>query len=294
MGNWQRWLKAPATLWFRRALFQVHLWLGIGLGLYVLMISVSGSAIVLRPQMSRWFVPSEVVPGPTALKDAALEARVAEIYADYAVKMVVASTNEARATYVVLDKDGTESSRFFDQYRGVDLGSSFPWQVAATEWLVDLHDDLLMDRKGRRLNGWGGVLFMGMIVTGLVLWWQGSRRWKEGLVIRRRSPRSFNWQLHSFLGLWALPLMLAWGITAMYFAWPAPFDWLIDSFDADINDFDRPDGWLRFLIDLHFGRFRGLLWANVLWIFLGLIPAVLYITGFIVWYKRVVRRLPPQ
>ena len=52
MNGWQRWLQAPHTLPLRRALFQVHLWLGIVCGLYVLMISLTGSAIVLRPQIA--------------------------------------------------------------------------------------------------------------------------------------------------------------------------------------------------------------------------------------------------
>jgi len=291
MGAWQRWLKAPATLRWRRLLFQLHLWLGIGLGLYVLMISVSGSAIVMRPQINRWLIPSEVTPtDAAALEGAALEARVAAVYAsDATVKLITPPTREGRAVYVVLDRAGIEHTRFFDQYRGIDLGSTYPWPVQTVEWLTRLHDDLLLDRQGRRLNGWGGVLFMVMLVSGLVLWWQGKRRWRDGLVIRRESARPFMWQLHSFLGFWSMLMIFIWGLTAMYFAWPTAFEWFIDAMDSDLDDFERPDGWLRLLIDLHFGRFRGLLWANILWIILGLLPAALYISGFLLWYRRVLR-----
>lgn len=292
MNGWQRWVKAPQTLWFRRVLFQIHLWLGIGVGLYVLMISITGSAIVLRPQFSRWFVPSEVEnTAGTELTGAALDARIAEIYQeDYEIVMTVPSSRAGRATYVMLKRNGEEVPRFFDQFTGADLGPSYPWQVATVEWLTDLHDNLLAGREGRRINGWGGILFLLMVVSGLVLWWQGSRRWQDGLQIKRNSTRDFNWQLHNFLGFWSMLLMLAWGVTAIYFAYPEPFDLFIDWIDDDVNDFERPEGFLRFLIDIHFGRFRGLLWANILWIFLGLLPAVMFITGFILWYKRVLRR----
>ncbi len=47
-GAWQRWLRAPQTLGWRRALFQIHLWLGVGFGLYVLLIALSGSALLLK------------------------------------------------------------------------------------------------------------------------------------------------------------------------------------------------------------------------------------------------------
>lgn len=293
MSYWKRWSQAPQTFWFRRALFQVHLWMGIGLGLYILLISVSGSAIVLRPQMSRWLIPSQVPSTEgVELTGAALEARVAEIYAaDYTVARVVPSEREGRATYVaLLNADGEEETRFFDQYAGTDLGSTYPWPVATVEWLTRLHDELLMGRQGRKLNGIGGILFLAMTLSGVIIWWQGSRRWHEGLLIRRASTRSFNWQLHSFLGFWSLAMMFIWGLTSVYFAWPGPFDAVIDWFDSDQDDFDRPDGWLLTMIDFHFGRFRGLLWANILWIFLGFLPAVMFITGFILWYRRVATR----
>jgi len=293
MNQWQRWVQAPATNWLRRLMFQVHLWLGLAIGLYVLMISVSGSAIVLRPQFSRWFIPSEVAStAGEALQDEALRASVVAAYPDHEVLLVAPATRAGRATYVELARGGVETSRYFDQYAGVDLGDTFPWQMDTIEWLTDLHDELLLGRDGRTLNGFGGILFLVMTLSGLVLWWQGKRRWQEGLMLRRAGPRSFNWKLHSFLGFWSLWLMLAWGITAVYFAWPEPFDVVIDWIDRDLTDFDRPDGFLRFMIDLHFGRFRGLFWANLLWIVLGLLPAVLFITGLIVWYRRVIRGRP--
>jgi uncharacterized iron-regulated membrane protein len=46
----------------RRAFFQIHLWLGIALSLYVLVISVSGSVIVFRRELDRALCPG---PGQT-------------------------------------------------------------------------------------------------------------------------------------------------------------------------------------------------------------------------------------
>lgn len=292
MNGWQRWVQAPGTTRFRRILFQVHLWLGIGLGVYILFISVSGSAVVLRPQINRWYINNEVPSTEgVALTGAALEARIAETFADYHVTNVVLPRREGRAVYVSLERNGEEFSRYFDQYTGSDLGATFPWQVATVEWLTRLHDDLLLDRRtGRRINALGGLLLIVMVFSGLVLWWQGRRRWTDGLRFNRASAHSFLWQLHSFLGFWSLLLLLVWGITAIYFAFPEPFDFIVDAMDDTPDDFDRPDGWLRFLVNMHFGRFRGY-WAGLpyLWIVLGLLPAVMYITGFILWYKRVLK-----
>ncbi len=231
MNGWQRWWQAPHTHWLRRALFQLHLWLGIGFGLYVLVISVSGSAIVLRPWIHRWLVQDP-----------------AEAFAS--------------------------------------------WPVRTVEWLTLLHDELFLERSGRTLNGIGGLVFLLLVFSGVALWWQGRRRWHQGLLLRANGARSMLWQLHSFAGFWAFLLFFAWGITAVYFAWPLPFDLLMDHFDPDLLDAERPDGWLLFLIDLHFGRFRGTLWAACLWTLLGLLPAFMYISGFVLWYRRVLQRHP--
>ena len=293
MNRWQRWVQAPQTTLFRRILFQVHLWMGIGLGLYILVISVSGSAVVLRPQINRWFVQNQV--GSTAgteLTGTALELAVAEVYSDYTVSNIIPPRRQDSAVYVALERNGEESSRYFDQYAGADLGNTYPWQVRTVEWITRLHDDLLLDRTtGRTINAFGGMLFLVMVASGIIIWWQGRRRWVDGLRFNRASSHSFMWQLHSFLGFWSLLLLFVWGITAVYFAFPQPFDFIVDAMDKDLEDFERPDGWLRFLVNLHFGRFRGS-WPGFpyLWTVLGLLPAVMFISGFILWYRRVLRR----
>ena len=52
----ERILRRPQTLWIRKAVFQIHLWTGIAIGLYIVVISVSGSAVVFRREMMRVLV----------------------------------------------------------------------------------------------------------------------------------------------------------------------------------------------------------------------------------------------
>src|SRR5262245_30828373 len=51
MTTWERWVRQPQKIWLRRALFQVHLWSGIAIGLYIFMISVTGSVLVYRNEL---------------------------------------------------------------------------------------------------------------------------------------------------------------------------------------------------------------------------------------------------
>ena len=48
---WQQWLRQPQRLALRRTIFQIHLWSGIGLGLYVFFISVTGAVLVYRNEL---------------------------------------------------------------------------------------------------------------------------------------------------------------------------------------------------------------------------------------------------
>ena len=51
---WRQWLWQPKSIWIRKLVFQLHLWSGILLGLYVVVVCASGSAIVFRNDIYDW------------------------------------------------------------------------------------------------------------------------------------------------------------------------------------------------------------------------------------------------
>ena len=55
MGIWQRWLQHPERLWLHKLFFQIHYAAGLGIGLYVLALSISGSIIVYRNELPPTF-----------------------------------------------------------------------------------------------------------------------------------------------------------------------------------------------------------------------------------------------
>ena len=54
LSGWQQWLKQPQTLWLYNTLFQIHFWIGAVTGVYLALMSVTGSIIVYRNELSRW------------------------------------------------------------------------------------------------------------------------------------------------------------------------------------------------------------------------------------------------
>ncbi|HEX7081217.1 MAG TPA: PepSY domain-containing protein [Gammaproteobacteria bacterium] len=286
------WVDRPQSSRLRRALFQVHLWTGIVLGVYVVVISVSGSVAVFRREVNFALIPRTVeTVGETRLDRSALEAALAPRYPGYRLVRISEPRRPERPVQVALERDGIEISRLVDPYTGRDLGSPFPAGVRVMEWIVRLHDDLLAGETGRKLNGAAGVLCTALVLTGAVIWWPGRRRWRYALTMRRgRGAPRLSWQLHSVLGFWCFALLLGWAVTGVYFAFPQPFEAVMDGLDSDPSDLSRPgEGLLLALIKLHFGRFGGL-GIRFTWALLGLVPAVLFVTGFTMWWRRVVRR----
>src|SRR5271169_2006753 len=54
LGLWRQWLWRPRNTWIRKLAFQIHLWSGLLLGLYIVVVCASGSAIVFRNDIYDW------------------------------------------------------------------------------------------------------------------------------------------------------------------------------------------------------------------------------------------------
>ena len=53
MSAWQQWLQHPERVWVRKCFFYIHLWVGAGVGLYIVLMSITGSMIVYRNELER-------------------------------------------------------------------------------------------------------------------------------------------------------------------------------------------------------------------------------------------------
>ena len=50
-GLWRRFVRRPQQMWLRKAIFQIHLWTGILVGLYIIAIGISGSILVFKEEL---------------------------------------------------------------------------------------------------------------------------------------------------------------------------------------------------------------------------------------------------
>jgi uncharacterized iron-regulated membrane protein len=302
MTIWTRWVRQPQSLWLRKALFQVHLWTGIGVGLYLLMICVTGSVLVYRTEIMRAIAtkPIIAVPSGTRLTDDQLKDAAKRVYPGFQVTDVFRARNKDQAVDIWL-KRGTDSrKRMFDPYTGKDLGDSVPFGIWLMSSTIDLHDNLLGGPTGRLVNGVGAVFLVLLAMTGMIIWWPGIKKWRRSLILHGKVGwKRFNWDLHSALGIWSLAFVLLFGITGAYLAYPDPFSALADIIEPPTNAnagtriVDSVTYWLAYA---HFGRFArripGCLvrcdaTLKAVWAAFGLAPAALFITGALMWWNRV-------
>ena len=290
----RRLVRQPRTVFLRKACFQIHLWLGLAIGLYVVVLSLTGSVLVFRREMDRAITPVRPAIDRTARvrTEWELMADARRAYPGFTVERVGILQRRSPVRQISLRRDGETIERVFNAYTGEDLGDPFPAAARAILWVATLHDDLLLPRnqRGRFWNGIGSVLVTLLCLTGAVVWWPGIANWRRGVSIRRRSewPR-FNFDLHSALGFWFFALIAIWAVSGIYLSFPTQFMAVVDWF-AGPQDRERPvDVALNWLVRLHFGRWRSHTLKTV-WVVGGLIPPVMFVTGVVMWWNRVVRK----
>jgi uncharacterized iron-regulated membrane protein len=252
---------------------------GLGIGLYVLVISISGSAIIYRRELMRNSSLKRVVVAESGRRMSAeeLTQQAQRAYPTYEVDNIREAQAPDEPDDVVLERDHKRIERLFDPYTGSDLGDPHSMIQRVVEWLVDLHDNLLAGQTGRLVNGVGSCLITLLSITGAVLWWPGIKSWRRSITINWNTnwPR-VNWDLHSAIGFWCWLFVMVWGISGIYFCFPAVFTPRIHLFGGSF---------LSWIAQLHMGRFGWV--TEALWTVLGLVPAVPAVTGALMWWNRV-------
>jgi uncharacterized iron-regulated membrane protein len=308
---WQRWVRQPKNLWLRRALFQVHLWSALAVGLYILMMSVTGSVLVYSNELYTAATPEPIISkgsGPRLTDDQLTDA-ARHLYPGFRVVKIGRALNLDHAVDVWLRRGDEVKQRMFDPRSGSDVGRSVPAGIWIVSKLIDLHDNLLGGPTGRKVNGVGALALLLLAVTGLAIWWPGIKTWRRSLTLHRGLGwKRLTWHLHSMIGFWSLGFMLIFAVSGAYLGNPQPFQDLADRLEspsatnAGVRIGDQIIYWLAFL---HFGRVNGIgipcggpgvcdQTTKAIWALFGLAPAAMFVTGAMMWWNRVLRPRPEK
>lgn len=214
----------------RRLWLNVHMWIGIGLAVLLIPISVSGGLLVwhdeidtvLNPQ--RYAVTGAQMAHPPSVYLAKAAEAVAQDAANlratglrypepgWPVRVVTRAQNRGaggppRIVTVFLDPP-TAAVLDVMEFRSSFIG-----------FLHVFHENLMIAQySGRQIVGWAGVGMLILSLTGIWLWWPRKGGFLRGLRWTRSSRFTFN--LHNMLGFWiSVPLAVV-SLTGIYLSFP--------------------------------------------------------------------------
>ena len=212
--------------WRRRLLF-LHRWLGLGLGIYFVMLGITGSLLVFGREIDRALNPG-LLTMPAQGGYQPLSAVLATFRSEYpdapmtyinypvppnGVFNVRSGPNQASQLYVYLNPYTAEV--IGDRTR---VGSLYGF-------LCYLHFYLLFGQTGWTLNGWGALFLTMALLLGVWLWWPARRAgaavWKARFSVRRDAGKSrLLFDLHNAFGIYPILFSLIFTLTTLVFAFP--------------------------------------------------------------------------
>lgn len=190
----------------RKSLVQIHLWLGLAIGLLWALQGLTGALLVFHRDIDRWAGPS-LVSGPMASLDRVASEAKARV--DGPIQMI-GIADESGALLNVHFKDGTTVRQLRMEAATAkivdvrDYDPKTPLRGSGWRWIYLLHESLLLHDRGERIVGISGMFLLSALLTGIVIGWPKRQQvkaifsWRRWKTIR---AKLFGW--HRMLGLLA-------------------------------------------------------------------------------------------
>ncbi|MGZ0079730.1 PepSY-associated TM helix domain-containing protein [Methylomonas sp. YC3] len=235
----------------RKFWLQIHLWLGLLAGSVLLIAGLTGSIItfwqeldaVLNPTMHQVSAAAEGAAAYRPL-DEIVAAADAAMPADAKRGYIYYPRHAEQAFWLFYEQPAGGEARqhtwnaFVDPYTARVTGIRL-WEHAddllagsLIGFVFKLHYALLLDWDDVSwIVGTVAILSAISVLTGLILWWPLTGRWRSALTIKpRASVERFNHDLHKTLGFYSGLILFGVLLSGVYFNFGEPFRWLVDCF----------------------------------------------------------------
>ncbi len=235
------------TWTWRKLWLDVHLYLGLSVGAFLVIVGLTGSILVFFHEIDGWLNPelhqiqvsrhTGMTHQPLAnIMQSALQAAPA----DSTVTTVYGPRRGDGVYAIYTSQDSGDWQRIFvDPYRAQVTGVR---SYAADQWVPDhlidflfqLHFSLLLGANGIAVVAIIALMLIISLITGLILWWPTTGQWRKALTIKRHAgPVRFNFDLHKALSFYLLPLLLALLLSGVYMNLHEPFVWVTRQFSPE-------------------------------------------------------------
>jgi uncharacterized iron-regulated membrane protein len=257
-------LKARRKLWL-----DVHLYLGLIVGAIFAVVGLTGGMLVFYQEMQEVLNPElamvSILPEnrerlqsaddivAAAEKAKPQGSRFFKIYyprkPDVAYKMLYFVRDESQANngdgyYIFVDP-------YTAQAKGVQLWHPKDryWGRPLVSFIMQLHWCLLLGKQvGGVLNGILAVLSIISLLTGLIVWWPLTGKFKQALTFKRNTGAvRFNFDLHKTIGFYSAIVLLPVLFSGIYFNLPDQVNVLVRLFSST----NRPNAFSTVPAEIH-------------------------------------------
>jgi uncharacterized iron-regulated membrane protein len=231
----------------RRLLYKAHLYLGVALGGFFILLGLTGSVLVFYPEIDLLLHPEIRVQQPLAQSLSvqsvlnALRLKYPTLEKGWRIELPLAEGFPVSARY--LTPDAQKTALFAPLVVTVnphsyEVTSARIWGDYFVTWIFDLHYKLLLGDLGKTLVVLVGILLTVNLFVGLYLWFPKSiKTWQHALVYKHNAhPMRKNYDVHKLAGVFGLLLILVMAITG---ALLGRADW----FNPLIQKFSRIDSY---------------------------------------------------
>lgn len=215
----------------------LHLWLGIGSGLVVLTVALTGSILVfekeLEPRLSPTFSYVEVPANAKAAPLETLTNTVFTRYNDYKLREIIIEPAASRSIIFNINKGKNDAlSVAVNQYTG-QIIKAVDEEGRFFAVVLNLHRYLCMGTAGKVITGISCSIFLLMVITGIVLWWPKRNSRKQRMRVKwNASWKRLNWDLHAVLGFYVHIIIFLVALTGLTWAYKWANDLIFYAFDG--------------------------------------------------------------
>lgn len=221
----------------------LHLWLGLISGIIVVIVSITGCIFTFQKEISGLIYKEELFVTPPSsnakplpiseLKESAQEA----LGADQPINYITTYTDRSKSWEFLAYKAGDPNAITFpesiDYYESAFVNPYTGKVTGKINYMNDffvivkyIHWSLYLSTKyGQPIVGWGTLIFIISLITGLIMWipkrWSKFEKNKAFKVKWRARWKRLNYDLHNVLGFYTILIALILGLSGMLYS----FQW---------------------------------------------------------------------
>lgn len=198
----------------------IHRWIGLLIGLPLLVTTVTGILLIFRSPIDRIMNPELYVVTAGSIPLETVRATLETAQPGRGVQSL-ALPGEHRPTLIatwISPPGQPRLQAIIDPGTGRIMATRDPADTF-TAIVLDLHRRLMLGTTGDWIIGIVGMLLSAAFLTGTYLWLASSRRWKLGL--RRTNGKLLTYDLHRLSGVIALPIGLLIAISGVFLSFPS-------------------------------------------------------------------------